>query len=345
MPIAFLVPSSSGHAALVMPILAPLADFADVSRSVAVTAFQSASGLVNLVTPTSAVIMGGLALSKVGYDRYLKFVWTFLAAAFVVVVRVRRRRGRPELKRGEPVAAPSTTTALGVASEVGTLRSVMVHRPDLAHERLSPTNCHELLFDDVIWVRRARQEFDAFVDLMRSRGVEVLLFHELLAETLADADGARVGARAQAAPGGGHGDVRATSCTAWMTRDAGRGAGDPADRRRDGAGAARGHRDGDRAGAAADRLRPARRCRTSCSRATRARGSTAASSINAMFWPARQHETLNVEAIYRFHPRFRDAGFPIWFGGVDHDWGSATIEGGDMMPVGDGVVLVGQGER
>ena len=48
-------------------------------------------------------------------------------------------------------------TALGVHSEVGTLRTVMVHRPDIAHERLSPTNCHELLFDDVIWVRRARQ--------------------------------------------------------------------------------------------------------------------------------------------------------------------------------------------
>jgi uncharacterized ion transporter superfamily protein YfcC len=83
-PIAFLVPSSSGHAALVMPILAPLADFAGVARSVAVTAYQSASGLVNLITPTSAVIMGGLALSKVGYDRYLKFVWPFVAMAFVV---------------------------------------------------------------------------------------------------------------------------------------------------------------------------------------------------------------------------------------------------------------------
>ena len=80
-----------------------------------------------------------------------------------------------------------TAPALGTNSEVGTLRTVMVHRPDLAHERLTPSNCHELLFDDVIWVRRARQEFDAFVDLMRSRGVEVLLLHELLAETLEDA--------------------------------------------------------------------------------------------------------------------------------------------------------------
>src|SRR3954471_4825258 len=81
-----------------------------------------------------------------------------------------------------------TAPALGTHSEIGTLHTVIVHRPDKAHERLSPTNCHELLFDDVIWVRRARQEFDAFVDLMRERGTEVLLFHELLTETLADAE-------------------------------------------------------------------------------------------------------------------------------------------------------------
>ena len=68
-------------------------------------------------------------------------------------------------------------------------------------------------------------------------------------------------------------------------------------------------------------------------------------SINPMFWPARQHETLNLEAVYRFHPRFADAGFEIWYGGFDHDWGTASIEGGDMMPAGDGVVLVGMGER
>jgi arginine deiminase len=68
-------------------------------------------------------------------------------------------------------------------------------------------------------------------------------------------------------------------------------------------------------------------------------------SLNPMYWPARQKETLNVEAVYRFHPRFRAADFPIWFGGFDHDWGGATLEGGDVMPVGDGVVLVGQGER
>jgi uncharacterized ion transporter superfamily protein YfcC len=84
-PIAFLVPSSSGHAALVMPILAPLSDFADVSRALSVTAYQSASGFVNYLTPTSAVVMGGLTLAKVGYDRYVRFLLPFLVIMLVVI--------------------------------------------------------------------------------------------------------------------------------------------------------------------------------------------------------------------------------------------------------------------
>jgi uncharacterized ion transporter superfamily protein YfcC len=83
-PLAFLVPSSSGHATLAMPIMAPLADFAGVSRAVVVTAYQSASGWVNLFTPTSAIVMGGLTLAKVGYDKYLRFVWPLLALLFVL---------------------------------------------------------------------------------------------------------------------------------------------------------------------------------------------------------------------------------------------------------------------
>lgn len=82
-PLAFLVPSTSGHAALAMPILAPLADFADVPRAMVVTAYQSASGLVNLITPTSAVVMGGLALAKVRYDQYLRFVAPLLLVLLV----------------------------------------------------------------------------------------------------------------------------------------------------------------------------------------------------------------------------------------------------------------------
>ena len=85
-PLAFLVPSTSGHAALAMPILAPLADFAGVSRAIVVTAYQSASGLVNLITPTSAVVMGGLALAKVRYDQYLRFVLPLVGILFVFCI-------------------------------------------------------------------------------------------------------------------------------------------------------------------------------------------------------------------------------------------------------------------
>jgi uncharacterized ion transporter superfamily protein YfcC len=85
LPIAFLVPSSSGHAALVMPILAPLSVFADVDTSLSVTAYQSASGFINYITPTSAVVMGGLMLARVGYDRYIRFMIPFLAIMFVLV--------------------------------------------------------------------------------------------------------------------------------------------------------------------------------------------------------------------------------------------------------------------
>lgn len=83
-PLAFLVPSTSGHAALAMPILAPLADFAGVSRAMVITAYQSASGIVNLITPTSAVVMGGLALAKVRYDQYLRFVLPLVGILVVV---------------------------------------------------------------------------------------------------------------------------------------------------------------------------------------------------------------------------------------------------------------------
>jgi uncharacterized ion transporter superfamily protein YfcC len=84
LPLAFLVPSTSGHAALAMPILAPLGDFASVPRSMVVTAYQSASGVVNLITPTSAVVMGGLALAKVRYDLWLRFTWPLIVGLLLM---------------------------------------------------------------------------------------------------------------------------------------------------------------------------------------------------------------------------------------------------------------------
>src|SRR5690349_12560604 len=82
-------------------------------------------------------------------------------------------------------------SAYGVHSEVGTLRKVIVHRPELSLERLTPTNHDELLFDDVLWVEQAQREHDAFVDVLKSRGAEVYYVHDLLGEALAASDEAR----------------------------------------------------------------------------------------------------------------------------------------------------------
>ncbi|MBD1204429.1 MAG: YfcC family protein [Rhodobacteraceae bacterium] len=84
--LSFLVPSTSGLAVLSMPILAPVADFAGVKRELVVTAFATASGVVNLITPTSAVVMGGLAIGRVPYDRWLRFVWPLLLALTVILM-------------------------------------------------------------------------------------------------------------------------------------------------------------------------------------------------------------------------------------------------------------------
>ena len=83
-PLAFLIPSSSGHAALAMPLLAPLADFAEVSRPLTITAWILGHGLALLASPTSVVLVGGLAIARVGYDKYLRFVWPLLAALTLV---------------------------------------------------------------------------------------------------------------------------------------------------------------------------------------------------------------------------------------------------------------------
>ena len=104
------------------------------------------------------------------------------------IVAGQRRHERRD--RGDPRG--TVMADFGVHSEVGKLRKVMVHRPDLSLQRLTPTNHDELLFDDVLWVERAQYEHDQFVARMRERGVEVFLLSELLAEALAASDEARV---------------------------------------------------------------------------------------------------------------------------------------------------------
>jgi uncharacterized ion transporter superfamily protein YfcC len=87
-PLSFLIPSTSGLATVSMPIMAPLSQFAGVPAYMVVTAYQAASGLVNLVTPTSAVVMGGLAIARVGYGTWWKFVWPVLALLVLLSIVV-----------------------------------------------------------------------------------------------------------------------------------------------------------------------------------------------------------------------------------------------------------------
>ena len=107
-------------------------------------------------------------------------------------------------------AAPA---AYGVHSEVGQLRKVMVCAPGRAHERLTPSNCDELLFDDVLWVDNAKRDHFDFVHKMRDRGVEVVEMHNLLAETRRRSPKPRSGSSTTRS-------CRTRSASAWSTRSA-----------------------------------------------------------------------------------------------------------------------------
>lgn len=239
------------------------------------------------------------------------------------------------------------TEKLGVYSEVGKLHRVMVCSPGLAHTRLTPDNCDDLLFDDVLWVSQAKRDHFDFVTKMRERGVEVLEMHNLLAETLVQPEALKwvldrkitpnlvnmtimgelrawlesLSNRQQAEyliggvsvndlPQGVSGDVRALVRTAQ--------------------------------GSFGFALQPLPN--TQFTRDTTSwiyEGVT----LNPMFWPARRQETLLATAIYKFHPLFAEAGVKVWWGDPDQNFGKATLEGGDVFPIGKGVVLVGMGER
>jgi len=232
---------------------------------------------------------------------------------------------------------------LGVYSEVGRLRKVLVHRPDLSLKRLTPSNYRELLFDDVLWVKKARWEHDVFVDQMRARGIEVLLVSDLLTETMHDPEARNWVLNRKVTPNE-LGVTLSQELRAWLCEmDAAMLATYliggltfhelPYDFKTMEVMVAEPHdfvllplpnqlftRD------------------TSC---WIYNGVT----LNPMYWPARRQETLNIAAIYTFHPDFKAAKFEIWYGNVDQDHGKAHVEGGDVMPIGNGVVLIGMGER
>ena len=240
----------------------------------------------------------------------------------------------------EPTEA--TPHAFGVHSEVGVLRQVVLHRPGLELSRLTPSNVHRLLFDDVLWAERAGEEHDAFSALLRRRGVVVHPFADLLATAL-DVPGAR----------GFLGERLATSIRFGPALDSPlRRVLEEAD-----------------AGWLAERLiggvlkrdvpepeisslfwqtlhdddfllDPLPNHLFQRDNVAWVYGGL---SINPMAMPARRRETLNSRVVYRYHPMF--AGTRIFYGDDDEPHGAATVEGGDVLVVGNGAVLVGLSER
>jgi arginine deiminase len=246
---------------------------------------------------------------------------------------------------------------LGVHSEVGKLRKVMVHRPDLSLKRLTPSNHDELLFDDVLWVERAQYEHDQFVARMRERGVEVYLLSDLLAEALMASDEARRRLIEL---------VASEYTVGWSLVDEIRALlanlkpEDLAAHLVGGLTVAEAGLDLPAAakvsliGAALDD--PSQFILPPLPNTLFTRDSSCwiynGVSINPMYWPARRREAYNVAAIYRAHPMFADGGFEFWYPpeGPDGrfeiaDFGLSSLEGGDVMPIGNGAVLIGMSER
>lgn len=243
----------------------------------------------------------------------------------------------------------TTDSRLGVWSEAGKLRRVLVCAPGLAHQRLTPQNCNELLFDDVIWLQQARRDHFDFVAKMEDHGVEVLELQDLLADIVTSHQARqwildRKVTDDLVGPGMRH-QVRD-----WLDQL-------PAEQLAEfliggiayadvpdevGGSFLTTLRDLDPTGFVLRPLPNTQFMRDNSSWIFH--GVT----LNPMYWPARRQETLLTTAVYKFHPAFVDEKFDVWLGDTDSvglEHGSATLEGGDVMPIGKGVVVIGMGER
>jgi arginine deiminase len=233
----------------------------------------------------------------------------------------------------------------------------MVHRPDLSLRRLTPANHNDFLFDDVLWVDRAVLEHDAFVNLIRDEGVKVRYLQDLLVRTLASGDETRRQVTDRVSAGMTIG-ISALDAVRMCLMDM--GAEDLATHLIGGLtvseleciyvkGLALSSLTAAVTGPDAFILPPLPN-----SLFTRDSSSWIFNgvSINPMYWPARRPESFNAEFIYRNHPGFMHENFEIWYPLTDNenlispmDTGRASLEGGDVMPIGNGTVLVGLSER
>ena len=236
---------------------------------------------------------------------------------------------------------------LGVYSEVGKLRRVMVCSPGLAHTRLTPDNCDDLLFDDVLWVSQAKRDHFDFVTKMRERDVEVLEMHNLLAETVSHPEALKWIL-----------DRKITANTvgvtvmhelrAWLEGLSPRQQAEfliggvsvndlPKDFKPDLSKLIRVSH-----GSVGFAIPPLPNTQFTRDNTSWIYGGV---TLNPMYWPARQQETLLTTAIYKFHPLFAKEDIKVWWGDPDQYFANATLEGGDVFPIGNGVVLIGMGER
>ncbi|MET0998966.1 MAG: arginine deiminase [Marmoricola sp.] len=232
-----------------------------------------------------------------------------------------------------------------VDSEVGQLKQAIVHRPGIELARLTPENVDELLFDDVMWAHRAREEHDAFVAQLESRGVLVHHFAVLLAEAL-DQPGARAFLQDRLTTATRFGpaldaplDELVGSTPARLLADLLIGGvlkSDVSARLSE-------------PSLLMDYLRPDDFLLTPLPNHLFQRDNSAwvydGVSINPMAKPARKRETINSRVVYNFHPMFRDAEFQVLYGNDSLSHEPATIEGGDVTVIGNRAVMIGMGER
>lgn len=234
-------------------------------------------------------------------------------------------------------------TGFGAYSEIGKLRKVLVCEPGMAHSRLTPANAAQLLYDDVLWVHKARTDHADFRMKMEERGVEVLEFQNLLKTTVKDKD-ARKWILDRRITNNQVGVGMLSELRAWLDEL-------PADKLALHLIGGIAVEDlpfppsgmfGNYLGQHGFIIPPLPNTQFTRDNSCWIYGGV---TLNPMYWPARKPETLLVTAIYKFHPDFKDAGFEFWWGDPDIDHGPATLEGGDVMPWGNKTVLIGMGER
>jgi arginine deiminase len=234
----------------------------------------------------------------------------------------------------------------GVHSEVGQLRKVMVCAPGLAHTRLTPTNCDGLLFDDVMWVENAKRDHFDFITNMRDRGVEVVEMHDLLAETLNNPEAKKWILDQQIMPNEVGVELideirsfleRLPSSKLAETLMGGLSTYDLPESY--GGEALKLIREA--AGVTEYLLPPLPNTLYTRDTTCWIYGGV---TLNPLYWPARREETILATSIYKFHPDFAGK-VNVWWGDPTRDHGLATLEGGDVMPIGKGAVLIGMSER